>query len=292
MFSKNIRDFAFANRSNMVRERKIDEYGQQVVDAMNKLLKMCKDNMFHSGDLLVCEQNGSIFANRPLVGPGEEGNEYIPRLNTITGRGIGETTKDDDYLAKNGNDFFDGTSEFELSITREMRKYQDIWENSYFLRLLTQMIHLLNGEHYDWHLNVKKNKSNLIEHQIIKKSEKAPLFHSIISFAYNRQVRNAIAHSQYQLVQGGILLNNIEPKDGIQQGLSFEQWERMFIQSYCLVMYTKESLRLATSAYFAYTKITGGGIPIIIPTEEDKWEYSYLYPDSTGRIWRFNRIDH
>lgn len=272
----------------MVRESKINEYGQQVVDAMNELLKLCKNNMFHSGDLLVCQQNGSLFANKPLIGPGEEGNEFIPRLNTITGKGIGETTKDDDYLTKNGNDFFDGTSEFELSITRELKKYQDIWENSYFLRLLTQMIHLLNGEHYDWNLNVKRSKSNLIENQIIKKSEKAPLFHDVISYAYNRQVRNAIAHSQYQLVQGGILLNNIEPHDGIQQGLTFEQWEKMFILSYCLVRYTKEGLKLAASAYFAYTKLTGGGIPIIVPTKDEKWEYSFLYPNGTGEIWRFN----
>lgn len=276
----------------MVRESKIDEYGQQVVDAMNELLQLCKNNMYHSGDLLVCQQNGSMFANRPLIGPGEEGNEFIPRLNTITGKGIGDVTKDNDYFSEYGNDYFDGTSEFELSITKELKKYQDIWENSYFLRLLTQMMHLLNGEHYDWHLNVKRNKSNLIEHQIIKKSSKASLFHDVISYAYNRQVRNAIAHSQYQLVQGGILLNNIEPQNGIQQGLSFEQWEKMFILSYCLVMYTNEGLRLATSAYYAYTKMTGGGIPIMIPAKDDKWEYSYLYPDSTGRTWRFNHIVH
>lgn len=273
----------------MVRESKIDEYGQQVVDAMNELLKLCKNNMYHSGDLLVCQQNGSMFANRPLIGPGEEGNEFIPRLNTITGKGIGDVTKDNDYFSKYGNDYFDGTSEFELSITRELKKYQDIWENSYFLRLLTQMMHLLNGEHYDWNLNVKRNKSNLIEHQIIKKSEKTPLFHDIISYAYNRQVRNAIAHSQYQLVQGGILLNNIEPHDGIQQGLTFEQWEKMFILSYCLVRYTKEGLKLASSAYFAYTKLTGGGIPILIPAGDNQWEYSYLYPNGNGDIWRFTR---
>lgn len=273
----------------MVRESKIDEYGQQVVDAMNELLKLCKNNMYHFGDLLVCQQNGSMFANRPLIGPGEEGNEFIPRLNTITGKGIGDVTKDNDYFSKYGNDYFDGTSEFELSITRELKKYQDIWENSYFLRLLTQMMHLLNGEHYDWNLNVKRNKSNLIEHQIIKKSEKTPLFHDIISYAYNRQVRNAIAHSQYQLVQGGILLNNIEPHDGIQQGLTFEQWEKMFILSYCLVRYTKEGLKLASSAYFAYTKLTGGGIPILIPAGDNQWEYSYLYPNGNGDIWRFTR---
>lgn len=273
----------------MVRNSKIDEYGSQVVDAMNELLKLCKANMFHDGDLLLCEQNGSMFENKPLIGPGKEGVEFIPRLNTIMGHGIGETTKDEQLFSKNGNNFFDGTSDFELSIIREMKKYLDIWENSYFLRLLTQMVHLLNGEHYDWFLNISKNKSNHIENQIIKKSDKAPLFNKVISYAYNREVRNAIAHSQYQLVQGGIILNNKKPVDGIQSGLTFEQWEKMFIMSYCLLIYTKEELRLVTSAYFKFSQITGCGIPIIIPEGDDMWKNSCLYPNQTGDIWRFNR---
>lgn len=275
----------------MVRESRIDEYGQQAVNAMNELLKLCKQNMLHSGDLLVCQQNGSMFANKPMIGPGEEGNEFIPRLNTITGKGIGEVTKDNDYFNKYGNDYFDGTSEFELSITREMKKYQDIWENSYFLRLLIQMMHLLNGEHYDWKLNIKGNKGNLIENLIIKKCDKASLFHEAISYAYNRKVRNAIAHSQYQLVQGGILLNNIEAKDGIRSGLTFAQWEKMYILSYCLVIYTKQCLKLAATAYFELSKMMDSdGIPIVIPAEDDKWNYAYLYPNLSGDTWRFLKI--
>lgn len=172
-----------------------------------------------------------------------------------------------------------------------MKKYQDIWENSYFLRLLIQMMHLLNGEHYDWKLNIKGNKGNLIENQIIKKCDKAPLFHEAISYAYNRKVRNAIAHSQYQLVQGGILLNNIEAKDGIQSGLTFAQWEKMYILSYCLVIYTKQCLKLAATAYFELSKMMdSGGIPIVIPAEDDKWNYAYLYPNLSGDTWRFHKI--
>lgn len=65
----------------------------------------------------------------------------------------------------------------------------------------------------------------------------------------------------------------------------------MFILSYCLVRYIKEGLKVATSAYFAYTKMTGGGIPILVPSEDEKWEYSFLYPNDTGEIWRFNRTN-
>lgn len=275
----------------MVRTQKIDEYGQQVTNAMNELLKLCSENMAHFGDLLICHQNGSMFDDRPILGLGKEGVEYIPRLNAITGKGIGDTTNDNDYFTKNGNDYFDGTSELELSIVNELKKYQDIWENNFFLRLLTQLVHLLNGEHYDWNLYIDRNKGNHIENQIIKKCVKAPLFHEVISCAYDRKVRNAAAHSQYQLVQGGILLNNIEEKDSLRQGLTFEQWEKIYIQSYCLLIYTKKALELMTSRYFERSKMTGGGIPVIVPAEDGTWRASCLYPDKTGSKWRFVRTD-
>lgn len=273
----------------MIRSNKIDEYGQQVVDAINELLNNCRNNMFHMGDLLLCHQNGFMIVDQPNIGRGKDGTEYIPRWNTITCKGIGETTEDENFFINNSNQSFNGTSEFELSIINEMKKYQDIWENNFFLRLLTQLVHLLNGEHYDWMLQIKGNKSNLIEHQIIKKCKNAPLFNKVISFAYNREVRNAIAHAQYEFVSGGIILNNVPPQDGLISGLLFEQWEKMYIYSYCLMLYIKKGLELTTSEYFKLTNLSlNKGIPILVPIRE-QWSPAYLFPDKTGRIWRFNK---
>jgi len=275
----------------MVRISKLDEYGPQIVGAINELFKSCQNKMVHFGELLVCQQNGFIFANAPVIGPGEEGGEYFPRLNTITHKGIGEMTSDDDYIKTNANKFFDGTSEFELSIVQELKKYQDIWENGYFIRLLIQLIHLSNGEHYDWQLNIKKSnkkKSSLIEQDVIEKSKQMPLFNELISQTYNRQLRNAIAHSQYQLIQGGILLNNVPPKDGKYTAFSFEQWERMYIQSYLLVVYIMEGLKQNSLKYFELSKNNHeGGIPIIVPYKDKIWRETLLYPDKEGRVWRF-----
>lgn len=277
----------------MIRISKLDEYGPQIVGAINELFKSCQNKMLHFGELLVCQQNGFIFADKPAVGLGEEGSEYFPRLNTITYKGIGEMTSDNDYIKTNANKFFDGTSEFELSLVQELKKYQDIWENGYFLRLLIQLIHLSNGEHYDWQLNIKKSnkkKSFLIEQYVIEKSKQTPLFNELISQAYNRQLRNAIAHSQYQLIQGGILLNNVPPKDGKYTALSFEQWERMYIQSYLLVIYIMEGLKQNSLKYFELTQNNHeGGIPIIVPYKDNIWRETYIYPDKEGRVWRFTK---
>lgn len=274
----------------MIRISKLDEYGPQVVKAINELFKSCQNRMLHFGELLVCQQNGFIFANKPAVGPGEEGGEYFPRLNTITYNGIGEITSDNDYIKTNADKFFDGTSKFELGLVQELKKYQDIWENGYILRLLIQLIHLSNGEHYDWQLNIKRNKkkkSALIEQDVIEKSKQTPLFNELLSQAYNRQLRNAIAHSQYQLIQGGILLNNVPPKEGKYAALSFEQWERMYIQSYLIVAYIMEGLKQNSIKYFEIAKNHGGGIPIIVPYKDNTWRETFLYPDKEGRVWRF-----
>ena len=96
----------------MVRISKLDEYGPQIAGAINEMFKSCQNKMVHFGELLVCQQNGFIFANAPVIGPGEEGGEYFPRLNTITHKGIGEMTSDDDYIKTNANKFFDSKAVF------------------------------------------------------------------------------------------------------------------------------------------------------------------------------------
>ena len=197
-----------------------------------------------------------------------------------------------DYFRNNGNILFDGTSEIEETTNREFNNYLNIWENFYYLRILTQLVHLLNSEHYDWELDIVnatnkgKHKSQYLENNIIMKLGKAEKFQKLISEAYNRKVRNAIAHSQCVFACDGFMLMNIPPHNGIQEGLSFEQWERKYILSYQLLVYVKRVLDAMTQKYFSYTQQFNNPVPIIVPIK-DKWEYRYLYPDYKGVTWRF-----
>ena len=53
--------------------------------------------MKHSGDLLLCQQNGFIdYKGRPCVGLGDEGLNCMQQVNFISFNGIGNITDDND----------------------------------------------------------------------------------------------------------------------------------------------------------------------------------------------------
>ena len=275
----------------MIRECVFNNIEKETYSATKDFIVACEKNMVHEGDLLVCQQNGSFWGDNPMIGLGDV-LEYALKLNRITAKGIQDYTQDDNYFKNNGNAFFDGTSEIEETVNREFSKYLNIWENFYFLRVLTQLVHLLNGEHYDWDLDIVKatnggkNKSQYLEEKIIKKLGKAESFQKLIKEAYDRKIRNAIAHSQCVFASGGFMLMNIPPHDGIQDGLSFEQWERKYVLSYQLLVYIKRALEGMTRKYFSYTQFFNKPIPIIVPIHGE-WEHRYLFPNSMGTTWRF-----
>lgn len=106
------------------------------------------------------------------------------------------------------------------------------------LRVFTQVVNVLNGLNYNWNLtfkNLKPNqKSEQIREGIIKLLDLSPNFQRILKDAYVGQIRNAVAHTQYHCIQGGILYDNYSPssKYSILQGLSYEEWEKKYVYSF------------------------------------------------------------
>lgn len=202
-------------------------------------------------------------------------------------------TEDNDYFKKHGNDFFHGTSELELSIQAEMKAYKEIWENVYFLRVLTEVVRVVNGERYDWQLDMYKignNKSNHIRDKIIKKLDVCPKFKEAIITAYRRQIRNAEAHSQFQIIQGGIWFDNYKKVNADEvQGIGFEEWEKIYCYSYLIFRGILDHLKnIVQQLYIPYTLLSpSGGIPVLCYHHDGTWRESYLYPDKTGNTWRF-----
>lgn len=281
----------------MLRSKSISKYELEVRMGLQELFNLCRNNMLHTGDLLLCYQNGFISYNgHPCVGPGEEGLNCIPKINSIFSTGISEITDDDDYYIKYGDAFFNGISEFEKGIHREKSIYLNIWENAFFLRTFTQVINILNGGNYDWFLDISKlppsGKSKHIREQIIKRLNLSPKFEKIIQTAYVGQIRNAIAHTQYHCVQGGIWYDNYNSdKYATLQALSFEQWEQKFLYSYFIFVGIFQILKQINNEFYVpvSTKTIGKGIPINIPNGKQGWSETYLYPNKEGNIWRFNR---
>lgn len=274
----------------MIRTFTLDSVGPLVAEAVRELFTNCKDNMLDDGDLLVCRQNEFIYDEKPTIGIGD-GINWLQQLNSIICAGIGLTT-DDEYFNKVKNLIFDGTTEVEKTTDDELRRYLKIWENMFFLRCLTQLAHLLNGEHYDWTLDIGSEtkdgtrKFNYIN-GLIEKFRKSPKFYSLIKETYSNKIRNSIAHTQYVFVQDGFLFNNIKGTDESQSGLLFEQWERKFVISYLILIYIHQYLNAMRDQYLElYRSHNLPGISILVPCN-NSWESRLVFPDRSGEIWRF-----
>ena len=280
-------------RIDMLRKYFVDKYNDEMVEAFSELFNTARKKMFHPGDLLLCQQNGTMFGNNNVIGLGEEGLNSLQQINALFYNGIGKMTEDNDYFKKHGNDFFHGTSELELSIQAEMKAYKEIWENVYFLRVLTEVVRVVNGECYDWQLDMYKignNKSNHIRDKIIKKLDVCPKFKEAMETAYRRQIRNAEAHSQYQIIQGGIWFDNYKKVNADEvQGIGFEEWEKIYCYSYLIFRGVFDHLKsIVRQLYIPYTLLSpSGGIPVLCYHHDGTWRESYLYPDKTGNTWRF-----
>ena len=65
----------------MIRESYASKYNEEVHGIIHELFNVCKMTMVHSGDLLVCQQNGFIGFGSSCLGPGEIGLNYYQQLN-------------------------------------------------------------------------------------------------------------------------------------------------------------------------------------------------------------------
>lgn len=282
----------------MLRLQSIQKYEFEVRNSLYELLDLCWQNKSCEGDLLLCQQNGYIDSMGNIyVGMGEEGLNCMQKINSISVPGIGEKTDDNDYFSKNGNTFFKGVSELEKSIHREKSIYLDIWENTYFLRMMTQIINILNKCDYDWYLNTSNftpgEKSKHIRKQIIQRLNLAPKFKQIVQTAYVGQIRNAIAHSQYHIIPRGICYDNCGyDKYMTLQGLSFEDWEQKYIYSYLIFVGLFQTLQQLSEKFYVPLSQNNSnkGILVKIPNKKKGWSNTYLYPNKEGNIWRFVKI--
>lgn len=280
----------------MLRNSKVDHYSMEVTESLQELYNLCKVSQSDSGNLLLCQQNGFIWQGSPCIGIGEEGLNNMHKINSLSYNGIGVLTDDDECFSKKGISFMSGIEELPQTVNKEFTNYLNIWENNSFIRTFTQVINVLNGEHYDWYLDISKlsapQKSKHIRERIVQKLSLAPKLYNIMKQAYIGQLRNAAAHTDYHCIQGGIWLDNYQKdKYANIQAVSFEEWEKIYSYSYLVFIGLYGLLKqVTTEFYLPLTKVTlSGGVPILIPNNNG-WQLTSVYPNSDGSTWRFTKI--
>lgn len=56
---------------DMLRKEFVDKYNDEMVEAFSELFNTAQKKMFHSCDLLLCQQNGTMFGKDTVIGPGD-----------------------------------------------------------------------------------------------------------------------------------------------------------------------------------------------------------------------------
>ena len=137
------------------------------------------------------------------------------------------------YSFTNKNELKD--DEYRMNI--EFLIYTHIWEGKPFLKRLYRLANLLSGEEYDWKIQIPSiKKSNFIIENIVEPFNKANcLLGEIITENYKTDLRNAIAHSDYQIdvVSKGIRYRS----KAALYNTSFDVWSIHFAFSICLSYY-------------------------------------------------------
>lgn len=281
----------------MIRITSFEKYEKELRLKFQRFINEAKHNALEVSDFLVCQQGGFYdWKGYPCIGLGEVGLNNLQKVNIINNLGPAICTSNDNYYKENGNKFFNGTTDFENCIMKVCNMYLDIWENEWFLRILKELVLIANGKHYDWDLDLSKlkdtGKGNFIRNEIIGGLDTYPYLQEVVKVGYNSNLRNAIGHSQYHIVQGGIWFDNFgRNKYSTSRGLSFEEWEKIIIYAWIIFRLIFSILyQLATTTFFTLAQeTTSGGVAIMVPDKNGIWRYQYIYPDSTGQIWRFTK---
>lgn len=134
-------------------------------------------------------------------------------------------------------------------INLELMVYSHIWESIPFLKRFFRLASLVNGDRYPWKVTVpKRYKHDFIRNKIKDIFLKNKLnLGNIIAKGFHSSLRNAFAHSQYNidLVSKKIILRNYEGKYSWElPDIFLDEWSKRFVysiwMSYLLIKVTIE----------------------------------------------------
>lgn len=181
----------------------------------------------------------------------------LPGLEKITGTSCVIDDKLDTFYDKTRTDFYlrylnrnyvrDGfTYEGECGVDDlhiELMIYTHLWDSTYFLKALVRIASIVSGKGYDWDpiVNWRRKEKNMKE-CIIEPLKRAGLkLGDLIEQCYMARVRNAFAHSLYNIDIDRRIIYFRSDKEHCKKGenqiltITFEDFQRLFLLSSILM---------------------------------------------------------
>lgn len=143
-----------------------------------------------------------------------------------------------------------------------------------FLKKMTLFPQILEGEAYNWYFSLNKETSKTINKLKEEFKKNSTIFSDSISKAYNTQIRNAIAHSQYSIIGRSIHLHNKVNKNEPQlDGITFDEWTAIFHHTMGIYnQYIK--LHNTINNYYSKLALENGNEIEILTSEKDGKQYT------------------
>ncbi len=153
-----------------------------------------------------------------------------------------------------------GLEKLKISVHNEKGIYLRYWEADLTLRLLYQISRLCNSKAYDWHwrakLDAQRSRINFLKNDIIEALANVnPAMTEFLNNTIIRQIRNAIAHSQYCLLNNDIKYLNYSKDAKKKAGLmllKYNEWEDIIHNT---VVFNSEMTRALNLVYDNYKPI-------------------------------------
>lgn len=220
----------------MLRQESVERYDNEVRIAIDELWDAAFKNQKNENDLALILANGSMN-NFP--------EETLKRLK-ITNYQIGH-----DFVHFRYNTFFDffmqykglrDEDEYQLIHDKQLHNetmtqmqllaYMKFWETDLILKRLYNLARLSQGKDFMWNVSQKElnERRTLVKDEIQNPvKDLCPHFFDFIESVYSRQLRNAIAHSQYYILYDSINLTNKEESKYYElDSITFEKWDEIF----------------------------------------------------------------
>jgi len=200
--------------------------------------------------LYICNKDFNsfiLYIIRADVDPTQEG--YLPSIYVVDNPldYYNDETRENFYLRYMKRNYikdgFNYQGENGLDdLTIEMMIYSHLWDSDYFIKSLFRIASIVKEEGYLWDAkNPNENKWEKIQNEVIKPLKSAGLkLGEIIEFAYSSDIRNAFAHSNYNVYPGNRQIYLRTKR--CSKTISFDDFQIKFIYSVILMHLMKNNL--------------------------------------------------
>lgn len=186
------------------------------------------------------------------------------------------------------------TFDDEYILTMELMVYTHLWESKPFLRQLYRLADLINGKSYSWKVSVPDMSKHIYirkEIRDILKSKNLSLA-NIITNGFHTSLRNAFAHSEYQIDIRNkfIYLDTFKGGNWDIERISFDDWTIRFVYS---ALFSYHFLNLKAQKRAELVKDFGTNEFLIIhPITENRFTARRIYYDVDYNRFSFYKFSN